>query len=59
MYFFRSRMSHAAIPEDERNALGITDSLIRLSIGLEDVDDLIADLRHGFEVAFTKNRQIE
>lgn len=39
------KMSHAAIPEDERHALGISDNLIRLSIGLEDVDDLINDLQ--------------
>ncbi|MDR0554079.1 MAG: PLP-dependent aspartate aminotransferase family protein [Treponema sp.] len=37
------RMSHAAMPPAERERLGITDTLIRLSIGLEDPDDLIAD----------------
>jgi cystathionine beta-lyase len=37
-------MTHASIPKKERTALGITDSLIRLSVGLEDADDLIADL---------------
>jgi cystathionine beta-lyase/cystathionine gamma-synthase len=37
-------MSHAAIPATERTSLGITDDLIRLSVGLEDVDDLIDDL---------------
>jgi cystathionine beta-lyase/cystathionine gamma-synthase len=37
-------MSHAAIPAAERNLLGITDDIIRLSVGLEDVDDLINDL---------------
>lgn len=37
-------MSHAAIPPSERQLLGITDNLIRLSVGLEDADDLIADL---------------
>jgi cystathionine beta-lyase/cystathionine gamma-synthase len=37
------RMSHAAIPPAERNRLGISDSLIRISVGLEDADDLIAD----------------
>ena len=39
------KMSHAAIPETERHALGISDNLIRLSIGLEDVEDLINDLQ--------------
>jgi cystathionine beta-lyase len=37
------RMSHAAIPPEERARLGISDSLIRISVGLEDPDDLIAD----------------
>jgi cystathionine gamma-lyase len=37
-------MTHASVPEKERDALGISDQLIRLSIGIEHVDDLIADL---------------
>ncbi|MDX1686316.1 MAG: PLP-dependent transferase, partial [Saprospiraceae bacterium] len=37
-------MTHAAIPREERLKVGLTDSLIRLSIGIEDVDDLIGDL---------------
>ncbi|MDR3436016.1 PLP-dependent aspartate aminotransferase family protein [Telmatospirillum sp.] len=37
-------MSHGSIPEDRRKALGITPNLIRLSVGLEDAEDLIADL---------------
>lgn len=37
-------MTHAAIPHDERVAAGITDGLVRLSVGLEDVEDLTADL---------------
>lgn len=37
------RMSHASIPQAERERLGITDTLIRISVGLEDIDDLIAD----------------
>jgi cystathionine beta-lyase/cystathionine gamma-synthase len=37
------RMSHASIPKPERERLGITDTLIRISAGLEDVNDLIAD----------------
>jgi cystathionine beta-lyase/cystathionine gamma-synthase len=36
-------MSHASIPQNERERLGITDTLIRISVGLEDPDDLIAD----------------
>jgi methionine-gamma-lyase len=37
-------MTHASIPRDERLKAGITDGLIRLSVGIEDADDLIADL---------------
>ena len=37
-------MTHASIPPEKRKALGIDDSLIRLSVGIEDVEDLIADL---------------
>lgn len=40
-------MTHASIPPDKRKALGIDDSLIRLSVGIEDVEDLIADLEHA------------
>jgi cystathionine beta-lyase/cystathionine gamma-synthase len=39
-----STMTHASIPKETREALGITDQLIRLSVGIEDADDLIADL---------------
>lgn len=37
-------MTHASIPKEEREKSGVVDSLIRLSVGIEDVDDLIADL---------------
>jgi cystathionine beta-lyase/cystathionine gamma-synthase len=37
-------MTHASIPKEERIKNGLTDSLIRLSVGIEDVDDLIEDL---------------
>ena len=37
-------MTHATIPPDQRQALGISDGLIRLSVGVEDVSDLRADL---------------
>ena len=37
-------MSHASMPKDVREKVGITDDLIRLSIGLENADDLIEDL---------------
>lgn len=41
-------MTHASIPADVRQKLGIHDNLIRLSVGVEDVDDLIKDLEIGF-----------
>lgn len=40
-------MTHASIPPEKRQALGIDDSLIRLSVGIEDVEDLIVDLREA------------
>lgn len=40
-------MTHASIPREERLKVGLTDSLIRLSIGVEDVDDLIKDLEQA------------
>ena len=42
-------MTHATIPKDRREALGVTDTLIRLSVGIEDVDDLIDDLSGALE----------
>ncbi|MCK4964545.1 MAG: PLP-dependent transferase, partial [Dehalococcoidia bacterium] len=42
-------MSHASMPEDVRRAVGITDALIRLSVGLEHADDLIEDLAQALE----------
>ena len=41
---YPARMSHASVPADERARKGITDTLVRLSVGLEDPDDLIADM---------------
>ncbi|CAM1339024.1 cystathionine gamma-synthase [Tenacibaculum aestuarii] len=40
-------MTHASIPEAERLKIGITDSLIRLSVGVEDIDDLLVDLEQA------------
>jgi len=42
-------MSHASMPESHRAAVGIKDNLIRLSVGLEHIRDLIADLAQAFE----------
>ena len=41
-------MTHASIPKEEREKSGVTDSLIRLSVGIEDIDDLIKDLQNAF-----------
>lgn len=40
-------MTHASIPEDKRKEIGITDDLVRLSVGVEDADDLLEDLRQA------------
>ena len=42
-------MTHAAIPKEEREKTGVVDSLIRLSVGVEDIDDLINDLDHALK----------
>jgi cystathionine gamma-lyase len=41
-------MTHASIPAEERRAAGLADGLIRLSVGIEDIDDLKADLERAF-----------
>jgi cystathionine beta-lyase/cystathionine gamma-synthase len=40
-------MTHASIPADKRKAVGITDDLVRLSVGVEDIEDLIEDLKQA------------
>ena len=40
-------MTHASIPKEEREKIGVVDSLIRLSVGIEDASDLIADLEQA------------
>ena len=44
-----AQMTHKSIPAEKRRAAGVADSLIRLSVGLEEVNDLIADLEQAFE----------
>lgn len=48
-------MSHASIPADVRLARGLPDDLVRISVGIEDVDDLIYDLEEAFKVAATES----
>ena len=40
-------MTHADVPKDERDARGLTDGLVRLSVGIENPDDIIADLEQA------------
>ncbi|MBN8191317.1 cystathionine beta-lyase [Bacillus sp. NTK074B] len=46
---YPSKMSHASLPKAEREKRGITDGLLRLSVGLENVDELIKDLQNGLD----------
>ena len=47
-------MTHADIPREERESLGITEGLVRLSVGLEDSADIIADLEQALYIAVPK-----
>ncbi len=47
-------MTHASIPREERIKNGLSDTLIRLSVGIEDADDLIADLEHAISLTLGK-----
>ena len=42
-------MTHASIPEEKRKEIGISDDLVRLSVGVEDISDLLADLEQAFQ----------
>jgi cystathionine gamma-lyase len=44
-------MTHASVSAEDRAALGITDNLIRLSVGIEETQDLIADVQQSLEKA--------
>ncbi|OAZ69405.1 Cystathionine gamma-lyase [Bacillus siamensis] len=44
-----SRMTHASIPRDRRLALGITDGLVRISVGIEDTEDLTAEVKQALD----------
>jgi len=47
-------MTHASVPAEERAALNITNNLIRLSVGLESEEDLIADLEQALKASVKK-----
>ncbi|MDE3234842.1 MAG: PLP-dependent transferase [Bacteroidota bacterium] len=57
-----ANMTHKSIPADQRRVVGVADSLIRLSIGLEDAEDLINDLENTFSIIenkLTKEQNVE
>ena len=43
-------MTHAGYTQEEREGLGITNGLVRISVGCEDPEDLVADLEHALSV---------
>jgi cystathionine gamma-lyase len=49
-------MTHASVPPETRARLGIADGFIRVSVGIENADDLIADLERGFAAARAGSR---
>lgn len=50
---FSATMTHASVPAATRLQIGITEELIRVSVGLEDTEDLIDDLEQALVVAFS------
>lgn len=46
---YPAKMSHASMPPEKRKELGISDELIRISVGLEEPEDLIEDLENSFQ----------
>jgi len=44
-------MTHASIPKEERERIGLSDSLLRISVGIENIEDLIADLKQALNKA--------
>ena len=56
---YPAKMSHAAMPQEEREKRGITNSLIRLSVGLENADDLIKDFSQAFQYVEEKRLTLQ
>ncbi len=46
---YPASMTHAVVPKEERLRMGITDGLVRISAGIEDVEDIIADLDQALD----------
>jgi len=55
---YPAQMSHAAMPKVEREKRGITDGLVRLSLGVEDVTDVLADLERGLKAGESIEEQV-
>lgn len=55
---YPATMSHAAMPKDERERRGISDGLLRLSVGLENVEDLIADIDQALQKSYQQEKQV-
>jgi len=51
-------MTHAVVPEESRKSMGITDNMLRLSVGLEDIQDLISDLDQAFQSIEHLNQEL-
>ena len=52
-------MTHSSVPREERLKAGITDGQVRLSIGIEDVEDIIADLDQALKVVEEHKSELE
>ena len=50
--------SHASISAEHRKKMGVTEQMVRLSVGIEHVDDLIADIEHALAVAVSEPRRV-
>ncbi|WP_232695781.1 aminotransferase class I/II-fold pyridoxal phosphate-dependent enzyme [Brevibacillus daliensis] len=59
IYSYPVQMSHASMPKAEREKRGITDGLVRLSVGVEDAGDIIADLAQALQIAASVKFKIE
>ena len=51
---FSAIMTHASVPKERRVALGIDDNLIRLSVGIEHIDDILADVEGALAAVKTR-----
>ncbi|KAM3132901.1 hypothetical protein pb186bvf_015049 [Paramecium bursaria] len=52
-----SVMTHGSVPVEQRTLLGITDNLVRISVGLENIEDIIQDIDQGLKIAINEKQQ--